>query len=218
MPRLSFVLLESSITLLPPRFYGSPEARSFERKFGKKPQEQVLDISFHYRIVEDLGNPKLGRPDIVHLTLLSLFSLPRELIDEIYLHTVDGKMIWVSKEVRLPKNYFRFLGLISQLLREGRVPPQGEPLMKVVDKSLTEVVGGKLILFDEKGRKVKLKEVCEFVDGMFLGIGAFPHGEFSEDVIRIAKDRISILSGKTMEAYQVTCLLSSACVSSFGLD
>ena len=218
MPRLSFVLLESSITLLPPRFYNSPEARSFERKFGKKPHEQVLDISFHYRVVEELRNPKLGRPDIVHLTLLSLFSLPRELIGEIYVHTVDNKLIWVSKDIRLPKNYFRFLGLVSQLLREGKVPPRGEPLMQVVEKTLAEVVDGKLVLLDEKGRKVKLREVCEFADGMFLGIGAFPHGEFSEEIVRMAKDRISILSGKPMEAYQVVCLISSACTSSFGLD
>ena len=218
MPKLNFVLLESSITLLPPMFYNSPEARAFERRFGMKPEEQVLDISFHYRIVRKLGNPKLGRPDIVHSTLLSIFSLPRDLLGEVYVHTVDNKIIWVSKEVRLPKNYFRFLGLISQLLRKGKVPPEGEPLMVVVDRKLNEVVKDRLILFDERGRKVKLHEACEITTDRFAGIGAFPHGDFSEEIVKIAQDRIALLGGRQLEAYQVACLLSSSCVSSFGLD
>jgi len=72
----NIVLLESSISLLPKRFWNWPEAKAYHRRFGVPPERQILDISFHYDIVRTLKNPKLGRPDIVHLTLLSVFAIP----------------------------------------------------------------------------------------------------------------------------------------------
>jgi rRNA small subunit pseudouridine methyltransferase Nep1 len=210
---LNIVLLESSISLLPKRFWDWPEAKAYHRRFNVKPEDQVLDVSFHYRIVKVLGNPKLGRPDIVHLTLLAVLSLPREMIGEIFIHTVEGKIIRVSKEIRPPKNYFRFLGLVSQLLKEGRVPPEGEPLMEVLPRaSLHELVQGKLILLDENGERRTPEEVCDLVEGKYLGVGAFPHGEFSKEIYDLALERVSIHS-KVLEAYQTVCLLSSPCWS-----
>ncbi|MCQ4335513.1 MAG: 16S rRNA methyltransferase, partial [Sulfolobaceae archaeon] len=139
----NIILLESSISLLPKRFWNWPEARAYHRRFGVPPERQILDISFHYDVVRTLKNPKLGRPDIVHLTLLSVFAIPPEELGEIYVHTVEGTVYEVSKEVRLPKNYFRFLGLMSQLLSYGRVPPTGKALLKRIDdRGLKELAEG----------------------------------------------------------------------------
>ncbi|MGC9105308.1 MAG: 16S rRNA methyltransferase [Thermoprotei archaeon] len=214
---LNVILLESSISLLPRRFWDWPEAKAYYRRFNVRPEDQVLDVSFHFRIVKALGNPKLGRPDIVHLTLLVVLSLPRKMIGDIFIHTIEGKIIRVSREVRPPKNYYRFLGLVSQLLREGRVPPEGEPLMEVLPQtSLRDLVQGKLILLDEKGEIRSPEEVCDLAEGKFLGIGAFPHGEFAKEIYDLAVKRISIHS-EVLEAYQTVCLLGSPCWSKSAL-
>ncbi len=47
-------------------------------------------------------------------------------------------------------------------------------------------------------------------DGYLIGIGAFPHGDFSSEVLRLSVRRVSI-SSRTLEAYQVACMLASAC-------
>lgn len=208
----NIILLESSISLLPKRFWNWPEAKAYHRRFGVPPERQILDISFHYDIVRTLKNPKLGRPDIVHLTLLSVFAIPREELGEIYVHTVEGTVYEVSKEVRLPKNYFRFLGLMSQLLSYGRVPPTGKALLKRIDdRGLKELAEGRLILMDERGERVNIKELCQMAnDGYLIGIGAFPHGDFSPEVLKLSVRRVSV-SSRTLEAYQVACMLASAC-------
>jgi rRNA small subunit pseudouridine methyltransferase Nep1 len=101
---------------------------------------------------------------------------------------------------------------MSQLLSYGRVPPTGKALLKRIDdRGLKELAEGRLILMDERGERVDIKELCRMAnDGYLIGIGAFPHGDFSPEVLRLSVRRVSI-SSRTLEAYQVACMLASAC-------
>ncbi|MHA2377484.1 MAG: hypothetical protein ACXAB9_15110 [Candidatus Thorarchaeota archaeon] len=58
----------------------------------------------------------------------------------IHLHIQDGRVIKVNPDVRLPRNYDRFVGLIEQLLLRGRVPPEGEPLLQVIELDLSDLL------------------------------------------------------------------------------
>ena len=78
--------------------------------------------------------------------------------------------------------------------------------------SLRELVQGKLVLLDESGVRRTPEEVCDLVEGKFLGVGAFPHGEFTKEIHNLALERVSIHS-EVLEAYQTVCLLSSPCWS-----
>jgi rRNA small subunit pseudouridine methyltransferase Nep1 len=87
-----------------------------------------------------------ARPDIVHQCLLALFDsdLGASGRLRVYITTTRGKTIKISPQLRPPRTFDRFKGLMTALLRDGRVeatpgPDQGplhsgerEPLMQVM--------------------------------------------------------------------------------------
>ena len=77
----------------------------------------MLDNSWHFAAMKGIDNEhKRGRPDLVHLCLLEACTIPLYLENKImiYLHTIDDKVIFVGKGVRIPKSYHRFEGLIEK--------------------------------------------------------------------------------------------------------
>ncbi|MEM4548526.1 MAG: hypothetical protein QXP94_07425, partial [Thermofilaceae archaeon] len=140
MEKLHLLLAEAGLELVPAEIWGHPTVAASARKRGKEPGEILLDVSLHYAAMKSLKDRmKRGRPDIAHFCmLLALGSLlNRAGMLELYVHTYDGRMIGVSPHVRLPRNYNRFVGLVEQLLKEGRVPPNSaSPLLWVEPYSL----------------------------------------------------------------------------------
>ncbi|QKR00409.1 16S rRNA methyltransferase [Metallosphaera tengchongensis] len=206
---MNVVFLDSSVELVPEEISGHPSVVKNARKFGKNPTEVLLDISLHYYAMSKLSNKeKRGRPDILHNALTMLLTYP-SFQGEVYVHTVDSKIIWVSSKMRPPKNYLRFVGLMEQLLVNGRIPPTGDALMEVTNLTLSEVVKDEgLIVLDEKGDRTDANSLCQRRE--FIGIGAFPHGDFSEEVKRSSKTFLSV-SDKVLETQHVVCKLLSAC-------
>lgn len=85
------------------------------------------------------------RPDIVHQCLLALFdsdlAYQRRLRVYISLFTRSGKVVEVSPALRPPRTYNRFRGLISVLLRDGRVcSTDGQVLMRLMPGSVAPVI------------------------------------------------------------------------------
>ncbi|MEB3860318.1 MAG: 16S rRNA methyltransferase, partial [Desulfurococcales archaeon] len=157
---------------------------------------------------------KRGRPDIVHATLLFAQDsplFPSGLL-ELYLHVRDGRVFKVSSEARLPKNYERFRGLMSQLLEHGRVPPgQESALVYKVSDSLEEFARpyGGLILLSERGRSVSALGALalSMTTCLPLGVGAFPAGDFRLETLSLAKHVVSLLGGKKLMAWGVVARL-----------
>lgn len=84
-----------------------------------------------------LANDSLAdiRPDIVHQCLLALCDsdLYHEGGLQIILSTVKGKTIKLSQNMRPPRTFHRFKGLMESLLRDGQVvASSGEVLMKTL--------------------------------------------------------------------------------------
>jgi rRNA small subunit pseudouridine methyltransferase Nep1 len=133
----------------------------------------------------------------------------------IHLHLQDGRMIQVNPSVRLPRNYDRFVGLFEQLLLRGQVPPDGEPLLQVRIESLPELISqlrnssteSISALCVEGGNQTTidgLETIFPEDDAVpvILGVGAFPHGDLSEEVKALFQNHIE-LDPEVMMAWHV---------------
>ncbi|MEW9491312.1 MAG: 16S rRNA methyltransferase [Candidatus Aramenus sulfurataquae] len=216
--RVNVILLDSSLELVPREISNHPSVVKNAKKRGKKPTEVLLDISVHYFAMKNLKDrEKRGRPDIVHSAMI-LFLTEPFVRGDLYIHTIDSKIIKVNREVRPPKNYNRFVSLMEQLLINGKVPPESQnPLMEVTDLTLSDLSKEyKLVLLSEDGTYVPPTKLCEEIDDKtLLGIGAFPHGKFSREVLELFKESYSI-SSVPLETNQVLCRILSSCNEKLG--
>ncbi len=170
---------------------------------------------------------KRGRPDILHQALLLIQGslLARNNLVKTYIHTVSDLVIDVDPEIRPPRNYDNFIGLMSQLFEVGRVPPVGKPLMRFVNGInyvlSIESPDRKILLDDVRGGKeVSLKSFIDYVRNFkrpLIMIGAFPRGgSFEERTYRLADDVLKI--GKyVMDTSSILCRLLTALEIELGL-
>ena len=96
---LTIILAESSLELIPENMYNHPAVTSYSKKFKKDPANTLLDNSWHFAAMKGIKNEiKRGRPDLVHLTLLSICTTPAfyEKKIQVYVHTVNNKVIQLS--------------------------------------------------------------------------------------------------------------------------
>lgn len=100
---MDIILLEASLELVPPEIRSHPSVTKNAKRVGKDPSEVLLDISLHYHAMQGLSyREKRGRPDIVHSALVMTLTDPG-FSGEILIHTIDSKIIKVSKDMRPPK-------------------------------------------------------------------------------------------------------------------
>ena len=207
-----FLIADSSVELVPRELWEHPDVRRMGKRYGVPPSHMLLEKSLHYRAMERLPVKwKRGRPDILHVVLLNILDSPlssRGML-EIYVHTIEGRIFWVDPRTRIPVSYERFRGLFSQLLRLGRVPPRGSPLIREVNSSLEELVSGHpVILLWEKGEKYKLSDFARALindyPGAFVIIGGFPRGDYSRSVLMLPHTlRVSLFEGSPVKAWTV---------------
>lgn len=199
---LRLIFTETALETVPRQLWNHPSVRATARLRKKKPGEILLDRALHHRAMRNIEeNSKRGRPDIIHLCLLEALGSPlnREGSLTTYVHTFDEKLITVDPEVKLPRNYNRFVGLIEQLFSEGQVPPDEKALLKFEQKSLFELLGEikptRVVALTSHGELSSLRDICarltkEATPVVFLG--AYPHGPMKEDVLKLADERVSI--------------------------
>ncbi|MDG6975552.1 MAG: ribosome biogenesis protein [Nitrososphaerota archaeon] len=205
---ISFVLAESALELAPKEIWGRPAVASDARRRGKKPGEILLDRSFHHSAMERLpDSEKRGRPDLVHVALLSVTGTPLYLDGRVraYVHTWPGRVIEVAEKTRIPKNYIRFRGLMEEALAGGS---EGG-LLRVHDWEVKELVrrvgGGRAFGLSVLGRKstpMGFAEETVKSDDPVVVVGGFPHGHFSKETAA-ALDEVVRVHPKPLEAHVV---------------
>ena len=215
---LHVILLESAIELVPKNLTSTKLVQKHASRRGKKPNQLLLDQTYHGQVMTKLENAnRRGRPDIAFLCLMAMLETPlcKQGLLTIPLHLQDGRMVQVNPSVRLPRNYDRFVGLFEQLLLRGQVPPDGEPLLRVRIESLPELIsqlsnsstesisalcveGGNQTTID--GLKMIFPE--DDAVPVILGVGAFPHGDLSEEVKVLFQNHIE-LDPEVMMAWHV---------------
>ncbi len=120
---ISLIIAEASIETVPKQIASHPAVKNHAQKLGKNPREILLDRSYHHAAMLRVGlesSWKRGRPDIIHFALMEALSTPLFLkgMLKVYIHTVTDKAILIGDNLRIPKSYFRFEGIMLNLFIE----------------------------------------------------------------------------------------------------
>lgn len=202
-PLLSLILAESELELVPEEIKGHPSVTAPAKRAGGRATRSVLDSSLHHSALRSLPQgERRGRPDIVHLFLLTaLDSILNQTGGlQVFVHTRHDALVTVAPETRIMRNYNRFSGLMEQLLRHSRTPLDGKPLLSLepgvgLGEAVKRLGADHTILFDAAGKPARLAELfpAHAAAGRHLAcvIGGFPKGEFRSD-LGFASERLSL--------------------------
>jgi len=173
----------------------------------------ILDQTLFYPAIKKIGNLRnRGRVDILHRALLTILDSSlstNKLLLGVAVHTINNDIYMVAPHTRLPRHYFRFLGLMEKLLESGVIrTPEGEPLIwreKNIRACLENNNIEYVIGFSRRGSLVDLEEYLivktDEYSRIGLVFGAFPKGFFSPPVQEIIDDLISIDSKPHTTSY-----------------
>ncbi|MDG6985655.1 MAG: ribosome biogenesis protein [Nitrososphaerota archaeon] len=205
---LNFVLAESSLELVPKEIWRHPAVVSDARRREAEPGEILLDRSFHHAAMTRLkDSEKRGRPDLVHVTLLSVTGTPLYLDGKVkaYVHLSSGSVVEIAEKTRIPKSYLRFRGLMEKCLVER--PASG--LLAVRELSFAELIKGvrpgRTIGLSVRGKQVGLAELGREISSVkdpCVVVGGFPHGHFSPEVEE-RLDEVARIDQRPLEAHVV---------------
>jgi rRNA small subunit pseudouridine methyltransferase Nep1 len=236
--QISIVLAESALEIIPKELRNNYLILNYLKRVGKSANEVLLDKSYHYNAMREEkidGIWKRGRPDLVHISLMSILSTPlfqRNLVN-VYVHTIDNKVIFFGKQVRIPKSFRRFEGLMIKLFQEKEIKENLKDddryryLLKIeknmtFDNLLGKVIQPhKVIGFSSTGTLKDLKTIVDEnieIDNKKLAfiIGGFPSGQFSQN-IRERFHMTYAITNEQLEAHVVISRLAYECENRLSL-
>ena len=207
---LSLILAESSLELVPKEIQNHKSVISHCQKLGKKPSEILLDNSWHFAAMKGIDNEiKRGRPDLVHFSLLEACSIPLfyEKKISVYVHTINDKVIFVGNDVRLPKSYHRFAGLIEKLYDEKFIEASGINLLEIKDMKFNQLIEkicpDRIVGLSTQGILSSCEDLAKkLTDNSCIIIGGFPKGHFS-DFIRKKIEYLVNVNKKSLESHVI---------------
>ena len=208
---LILILAECALELIPKEIRGEPFIKK-QIKDDNYPS-QLLDTALHHSSMKNLENyQKRGRPDILHLCLLNALGSPlnKHKNLKIFFHTINNEIFEVLPEIRIARNYNRFKGLMGKLLIEGDINADGKKLISKYDGDLDSLIKSfknpEIIILSSIGKLIK-KPVDLFStdpsENYIVFIGGFQKGGFSEEILALTEDTISI-SKFPLDAWVVT--------------
>ena len=207
---LTFVLAEAALETVPEELWSHPAVRSHSKRQRKPAKQLLLDRSLHHSAMRRLqDNEKRGRPDITHFVLLEALGSPlnKEGQLKVYVHTNNNHVISVDSSTRLPRNYNRFTGLMEQLFQQGKVPIEGETLLKLEHKTLqqllTETETDYTLAFSREGKPKPLHAAVSSLQtrrNPAVIVGGFPHSHFSKTTLQLA-DEVVCVDSEMLEAW-----------------
>jgi len=203
---------EAALELVPSKILHHPSVVNQARREGTKSNEILLDRSYHHAAMKNIPEAyRRGRPDIIHVSLITAIYTPLFLEDklQVFVHTREDKVITVGKGARLPKSYPRFASLIEQLFQQKKIASEDKTLLELrqenfaglLKRSKPETVIG----LSRIGKKSSFAEMAGSVaktGGGALVIGGFPRGHFSNNVSK-EFDQILSVHEQPLEAHVV---------------
>jgi len=211
------VIAEAAMELVPQILRNHPSVRNHSKRTGRSVNEIFLDISYHHKAMVEKNIDqwwKRGRPDIVHFDLVEALSTPlyKQKKLQVYVSTFDNNLVTISQDLRIPKNYFRFEGLMIGIFNKQKnknSPNLIEFQENVSFNDLIEkIVKPDLIIgFSVKGTKSKISDILQnnaidTTKHYCFVIGGFQRGNFSETVSG-ACDAIYSISPFSLESHVV---------------
>jgi len=205
---LNFVLAESALELVPMGIRRQPAVVSDAKRRGKDASEILLDRSFHHSAMARLeDSEKRGRPDLVHVSLLSVTGTPLYLdgMVRVFVHTYGDTVLEIAERTRIPKNYLRFRGLMEAVLLER--PEQG--LVRVRRMGVKELVRkispDEVLGLSVQGKMVSLEGLSKMITAArspCVLVGGFPRGHFSAATLSVI-DQLVRIHARPLEAHVV---------------
>jgi rRNA small subunit pseudouridine methyltransferase Nep1 len=206
--KLHFVIAEAALELIPEEIWREPPIRSDSVRRDMEPGSILLDRSVHHSAMLKLKDDyRRGRPDLVHLTLLSVTSTPlhQEGNARVYIHTIDDSVLEFGEGARPPKSYARFRNLMEKLLVER----PGDGLVRVRDATLPQLlkgigtdyaaglsVQGAPVLLEDLARDLAVRKNPAVV------VGGFPRGHFLTKDLR-SFDTLARIDERALDAHVV---------------
>jgi rRNA small subunit pseudouridine methyltransferase Nep1 len=207
---LTLILAESSLEIVPKELQNHASVTSYCKKNGKSTSDVLLDNSWHFAAMKGIKNEiKRGRPDIVHLTLLSVCNTPlynaKKL--KVYVHTINDKIISISDKIRLPKSYHRFQGLIEKLFKNYKIKVDDTTLLELHDMTfeelLTKIQPSKILGLSTKGDQSTFQDTAKTItEDTCLVLGGFQKGHFNEEISQTF-DNLKSIHVDSLEAHVV---------------
>ena len=197
---ISLILSESALELVPYELQNHPSVVSHAKKLGKHSSDILLDNSWHFAAMKGMKNEiKRGRPDIVHFSILEATTIPLYIQNKLnlFVHTIDNKVIHFGKNVHLPKSYHRFEGVIEKLYQEKKISAKNELLLEIKEQTFLELINelnpSKIIGFSTTGKESSYEKIARDIpDNACIVIGGFQKGHFSDSVQNTITDLFSI--------------------------
>ena len=131
-------------------------------------------------------DPADARPDILHQCMLILLDSPlnKAGLLKLYVRTEAGVLIDVSPQIRIPRTFRRFSGLMAQLLHKLSIRASNGPhkLLKVIKNPVTDHLppNCRTFLLSVTGRLVSMPELVPTIPDdrpvVFI-CGAMAHGK-----------------------------------------
>lgn len=211
---LRFVLADAEVELAPNDIAGHPAIRATAVAQGRKPSEVLLDQNQHSAALAKIPDGKRrGRPDIVHITLLTLLESPlcKRGGLEVAIHTRNSTLVRVRRDTRLPRSEARFQGLLAKVLRDGVSNDDPAPWMVAQTRCGPRQVleafhppAAPLVRLDETAgppqspldivARAQPATAAGALPDLTLVLGAFPSGGFSPAWLAAAPQAASLWS------------------------
>ena len=225
---ISLIIAEASIETVPKQIASHPAVKNHAQKLGKNPREILLDRSYHHAAMLRAGLEsywKRGRPDIIHFALMEALSTPLFLKSmlKVYIHTVNDKVILIGDNLRIPKSYFRFEGIMMNLFKEKVIKSaDGNNILLELHDNITfeefiknGVRPDKLIGLSSNGvqstaEEIVSRNIIKNDHHFAFVIGGFPRGHFSDDTSKMFSCSYSIGEFK-LEAHTVIARILYEC-------
>jgi rRNA small subunit pseudouridine methyltransferase Nep1 len=206
--KLHFIIAEAALELIPEALWKDNSVRNDEKRRDLGAGGILLDRSVHHSAMLKLKDGyRRGRPDLVHLTLLSVTSTPlhQEGTARVYIHTIDDTVLEFGEGARPPKSYARFRNFIEKLLVER----PGDGLVGVRDSTLPQLL--KAIGADHsvglsvQGAPQRLEtlagDLAERTNPAVV-VGGFPRGHFLPRDLK-AFDELARIDARPLDAHVV---------------
>jgi rRNA small subunit pseudouridine methyltransferase Nep1 len=133
---------------------------------------ELINCDDHQKIITKMKRSlEEFRPDVTHQCLLSLLDSPlnKAGLLQVYVRTNKNVLIEINPQIRIPRTFKRFSGLMAQLLTNMKIRASGSSvtLMKVIKNPVTAhlPIGVKKIGTSTKGKLVHLGEYVKQLMG-----------------------------------------------------
>jgi len=199
---LCLIIGECALEVIPSKILKEPSVLKQSESRQKPAEQLILDRSYHHRAMLSLpDSDKRGRPDLVHLALLEAISTPLYMHDflKVIVDCYNGPSIYIGENVRLPRSYPRFLGLIEKLFFEKHVSFNGKDLLSVREGGMKAIISNvkptKIIGVSRLGKSSSVKDVANILskeERPALVVGGFPRGHFSKNTAEEFDETYSI--------------------------